>query len=44
MVFGTSKRLVEDIHRIHEYDNAGNWNRKVIYKNGNIEYFVDNKT
>ena len=44
MVFGTSKRLVEDINFIHEYEYDGNWKRKVIYKNGNIEYFVDNKT
>ena len=44
MVFGSSKRLVEDINFIHEYDYDGNWNRKVIYKNGSIQYFVDNKT
>jgi len=43
MVFKPSGRLLEDYRNQYEYDKQGNWLRKVMYKNDEIQWFVDNK-
>ena len=43
LVFKPKGKLLEETITKYEYDAMGNWIRKVIYKNGNIQYFVDNK-
>lgn len=43
LVFKPSKSLVDEILTLYEYDEQDNWLRKVIYKNGAIQCFVDNK-
>ena len=43
LVHKPSGVLLEDFKNLYEYDDLGNWTRKVIYKNNDIQCFVDNK-
>lgn len=43
LIYKPSKKIVDEFNRIYEYDDQGNWLRKVIYKNNEVQCFVDKK-